>query len=50
LKGEHSIALTKNDFATLILNQDSFADDFDFSEFTKIFEIIRQIIAIGTND
>ena len=49
-KGEHSVALTKNDFATLILSQDSFADGFDFSEFTKIFEIIRKIITIGTND
>ena len=49
-KGEHSVALTKNDFATLILNQDSFADGFDFSEFTKIFEIIRKIIAIESND
>lgn len=49
-KGEHSVALTKNDFVTLILSQDSFADGFDFSEFTKIFEIIRKIITIGTND
>lgn len=49
-KGEHSVALTKNDFATLVLSQDSFADGFDFSEFTKIFEIIRKIIAFGTND
>lgn len=49
-KGEHSVALTKNDFVTLILSQDSFADGFDFSEFLKIFEVIRKIIAFGTND
>lgn len=47
-KGERSIALAKNDFATLILSQDSFADGFDFSEFLKIFEVIRKIITIGT--
>ena len=49
-EGEHSIALSKNDFASLILNQDSFADGFDFSEFTQIFNVLRKIIAFTTND
>ena len=49
-KGEHSIALTKNDFSTLILSQDSFADGFDFSEFTHIFDVLRKIIAFTTTD
>ena len=46
---EHSIALSKNVFAELILKQDSFADGFDYSEFAKIFEVIRKIITVESN-
>ncbi len=42
---KHSIALSKNDFAELILTRDHFADGFDFSNFTKIFDVIRKIIS-----
>lgn len=41
---EESIALSKDDFAQMILNGDSYAEEFDFSEFTKIFAIIREIV------
>jgi len=41
---EHSVALSKNDYAELVLNQEGFATDFDFSEFTKIFDVIRKVI------
>ena len=41
-----SIALSKNDFADLILKDSEFANDIDFSAFSKIFEIIRKIIEI----
>lgn len=41
---EESIALPKDDFAQMILDGDSFAEGFDFSEFTKIFAIIREIV------
>ena len=40
----HSMALTKNDFADLILNDAEFAKDFAFTDFRKIFEIIDQIV------
>lgn len=42
---KHSIALPKNSFAELILKHDSFADGFDFSNFTKIFDVMRKIIS-----
>ena len=45
LKGTNSLALSKNDFADLILKQDDFVKDFDFSQFEKIFAVIRKIIA-----
>lgn len=41
---KHSIALSKNDFAELILCEDSFAKGFDFSNFEKIIAVIRKII------
>ncbi len=41
----HSVALTKSDFADLILGKNGFADGFDFSEFNKIFDVIRTIIS-----
>ena len=43
-EGNVSIALSKNDFATLILSEDHFAEDFDFSEYQKIFDVIRKIV------
>lgn len=45
---QHSIALTKNDFADLIYNKDEFAKDFDFSEFQKIIDVIKKIISENT--
>ena len=41
---KHSIALPKDDFAQLIYDQDEYASGFDFSEFTKIFDVIREVI------
>ena len=40
---EASLALSKNDFAQMILNRDDFARDFDFSAFSLIFDVIREI-------
>ena len=48
LEEEHSVALSKNDFAEYILNEDEFAQEFDFSSFNSIFEVIRKILAHGT--
>lgn len=39
-----SVALPKDDFAQLIYDQNEYADGFDFSEFSKIFDIIRDIV------
>lgn len=44
LEQVNSLALTKNDFAELILNDVDYAKDFDFTDFRKIFEIIDQIV------
>ena len=44
LEQQNSIALSKNDFANLVLNDENYAKDFDFSDFNKIFDIIRLII------
>lgn len=44
LEEKKSIALSKNDFADLILNKDCFADGIDFSNFDLIFSIIREIV------
>jgi len=41
---ESSIALSKDDFAQMILEEDNFAEGFDFSEFSKIFSIIDEIV------
>lgn len=41
-----SIALTKDDFAQLIYDQDKYASGFDFSEFIKIFDAIREVIKL----
>lgn len=40
----HSIALPKDDFAQLIYDQDEYASNFDFSEFAKIFDAIREVV------
>ena len=39
----HSLALSKNKFARNILDGNAFAQSFDFSAFTAIFDIIREI-------
>ncbi|MDN0045010.1 AAA family ATPase [Mediterraneibacter glycyrrhizinilyticus] len=43
---KNNIALSKNDFAQMILDKDDFAKDFDFSEFNRIFDVIRNIISV----
>lgn len=40
-----SIALSKNDYAELILSEDNFSDGFDFSEFQRIFDVIKKILS-----
>ena len=47
LEQKISIALTKDDFAELVLKDADYAKDFDFSDFKKIFEIINLIINDG---
>ncbi|MFL5806124.1 MAG: RNA-directed DNA polymerase, partial [Roseiflexaceae bacterium] len=42
-KNHTNVALPKSDFAELVLNNAPNFDDFDFSEFEKIFDIIDQI-------
>lgn len=44
LKEESSVALSKDDFAELIVTEIEFANAFDFSAFNQIFDIIRKII------
>ncbi len=39
-----SIALSKDDYAELILSEDEFSDGFDFSKFQKIFDVIKSIL------
>jgi len=39
-----NVALTKNDFADYVLNQEDNFNDFDFSEFERIFNIILRIV------
>jgi hypothetical protein len=39
-----NIALPKADFATNVLEQKENFDDFDFTEFAAIFDIIRKIL------
>lgn len=41
-----SVALPKDDFAQLILDKTEFANGFDFSEFHKIFDVIRKIVKL----
>lgn len=44
LEQKNSIALTKNDFAELILHDANYRSDFEFSNFNKIFDIVKLII------
>lgn len=46
LEQKTSIALSKNDFAEYVLNDDMFTEDFNFENFHNIFEIIKNIISI----
>ena len=41
---KNSIALSKNDYAQMIYNASVFAENFEFSQFNQIFQIIRKII------
>ena len=41
-----SIALSKDAFAQYVFNEDEFAKEFDFSAFSNIFDVMRQIISI----
>lgn len=43
LEEKRSLALSKDDFAQMILNGDDFAQDFDFSSFRLIFDVIEEI-------
>ncbi|RPI19468.1 MAG: hypothetical protein EHM58_01275 [Ignavibacteriae bacterium] len=43
-RDNHSFALSKNDFAEAVLNQQDNYTNFDFTEFNAIFNIIEQII------
>lgn len=47
---EHSIALTKDDFAKYVYEKDAFSNGFDYSAFISIFDIIRAICKEQTND
>ena len=44
LEQTSSIALSKNDFADLILNDENYTKGFDFSNFNNIFDVIRLIV------
>lgn len=44
LKEEKSVALSKETFANLVFSHNSYSDGFDFSEFNKIFDVIRLIL------
>lgn len=47
LKHEHSIAMSKNDFADLVCGNTDYAANFDFSNFIKIIDVIREICSIN---
>jgi RNA-directed DNA polymerase len=46
LEQKTNIAMSKDDFATLVETDDEFTRDFDFSNFRLIFDKIKQIIEI----
>lgn len=41
-----SIALTKDDFAQMILDSDEFAEEFEFAEFKKIFDLLHEVVSL----
>ena len=43
-EGKTSIALSKNEYASKILNDDTFANGINFMEFQRIFDVIRKIV------
>ena len=43
IEAKNSIALTKDDFANLVCNND-FSSNFNFTNFQKIFDIIKEIV------
>lgn len=47
LEQKRNIALSKNDYAQLIYDGSDFAENFDFSHFSQIFQIIRKIIELS---
>lgn len=42
-----NVALSKNDYSQMIYDGSDFAENFDFSHFNQIFQIIRKIIEIS---
>lgn len=44
LEQKNSVALSKNAFAELVLNDSSYTKDFDFTDFRQIFDIINIIV------
>ena len=47
LEQKNSVARTKDSFAEDILNNVEYTRNMDFTNFNKIFDVIRQIIAIA---
>lgn len=45
-----NLAMTKNDFAMKVYEKTEFAKDFDFSEFSHIFDVIRSIVGCHSAD
>lgn len=43
-RNDNDVALSKNEFAENVMNQKAGFDDFDFTEFGRIFEILRRIL------
>lgn len=41
-----NIALSKNDYAQMIYDHSEFAENFDFSRFEQVFQVIRKIIIL----
>ena len=46
LKHEHSVAMSKNDFAELVCSDSDYSADFDYSNFERIFDVIRELCAL----
>lgn len=49
LEQKTSVALSKNDFASLIENDDSFSREFNYSNFERIFDVIQEIVENGSS-